>query len=198
VTAWVIVSVVVIPLALSEFSEISPWMAQRMLTWAARHVGDPRQAERYREEWLAGLQDVPGKLTKLVKAISISFYMVPIMNWHYKSAVYLWPARRLADTFLTLTFPRFRQRLLVKRVGLYSVWIGERNREGGAAATVNDVLETLKSAAKVTGGRRILPESERVPGTRNLVVEVDHKRKRAVLHGLTVARQPSRRPGGVN
>jgi hypothetical protein len=78
VTLWVIISAVALPLALSELGEISPWAARRLLTWGARRLPGRQQSERYREEWLAGIEEVPGKLTKLAKAISIVCCMVPI------------------------------------------------------------------------------------------------------------------------
>jgi hypothetical protein len=79
-TAWIIFSVFILPLLLSEFSEIAPWAANRLLAWGASHLPNKELSERYREEWLAGIQDVPGKLTKLAKAISIVCYTVPALR----------------------------------------------------------------------------------------------------------------------
>ena len=77
VILWVVISAVVLPLALSELGEIAPWAARRLLTWGARRLPGRQQSERYREEWLAGIEEVPGKLTKLAKAVSIVCCMVP-------------------------------------------------------------------------------------------------------------------------
>src|ERR1700691_68984 len=101
-TVWVIISAIVLPLGLSEFSELSPWIARQLLIWGADRIGDPRKCARYREEWQAGLNDVPGKLTKLLKALSILCYTVPVMHWRFKGPVYSWPGRKALDTILAI------------------------------------------------------------------------------------------------
>jgi hypothetical protein len=185
--AWIIASVVIIPLALSEFSEISPWIAQHMLTWAARHIGNPRQAERYREEWLAGLQDVPGKVTKLIKAISIVFYTVPMMNWKYSRTAYLWPTRRLAFAFLALTMPRRRQLSLSNLIMSYGIQIGNGGFEGEAHTTVGELRELIELAPKSASRKWILPKSQFISGSGRLMIEMNHKGMFIVLHGIPVA-----------
>jgi hypothetical protein len=64
-----------VPLALgllaNEFVDVCPWLAQKMLQWAACRFGDTDTSERYAEEWTALLYERPGKLLKLVTALSI-------------------------------------------------------------------------------------------------------------------------------
>jgi hypothetical protein len=150
-TVWVIFSALLLPLILSEFSEVSPWLARRLLTWGARRLGDQRNCERYREEWLAGLEDVPGKLTKLAKALNIVCYTVPVMHWRVKGAVYLWPARKVMDTCLAIVFPALCRRLRERRYNRYGIAIG-RPGNSASSITLGLLLETLKEATKVQPG----------------------------------------------
>lgn len=68
VTAFVAITV---PLLLNEAGEVSPWLAERVLRWGARRLRAPEKVERYTEEWLADLEQVPGKLTKLLYACGV-------------------------------------------------------------------------------------------------------------------------------
>jgi hypothetical protein len=61
---------VVLPLLLAEFTEVGPWLARRLIYRAARRLPGPERS-RWREEWLANLEDMPGKLTKLMWSLSI-------------------------------------------------------------------------------------------------------------------------------
>ena len=63
------VTVLVIPLLLAEFGDWCPWLAARIVRWAARRLGDPVSCQRYEEEWIANLNEVPGKLTRLLAAV---------------------------------------------------------------------------------------------------------------------------------
>ncbi|MEV6674958.1 hypothetical protein, partial [Streptomyces sp. NPDC051162] len=60
---------ILIPLALglilSEFTEVAPWLARRILRLAAHRLDDPEYSERYEAEWVALLDERPGKLLKL-------------------------------------------------------------------------------------------------------------------------------------
>jgi RNA polymerase alpha subunit len=59
-----------VTLALAEFSELAPWLAERLLQWAAR--GLPKEHHQpYVEDWLGELDAVPGKLTKLAFAVRV-------------------------------------------------------------------------------------------------------------------------------
>ncbi|AKL68113.1 hypothetical protein [Streptomyces sp. Mg1] len=65
-----------IPTALSmiigECTEVSPWLARLVLRLAARRLGNPEAAERYEAEWIALLDERPGKLLKLFFATWIA------------------------------------------------------------------------------------------------------------------------------
>ncbi len=60
----IIFTVILLPLVLAEVGEISPWLARWVLRWGAKCIGDRDATERYTEEWLAGIEDTPGKITK--------------------------------------------------------------------------------------------------------------------------------------
>jgi hypothetical protein len=70
---------VLLPLLLSEFSDWCPWLAVRLVRWAARRLGNPRVCARYEEEWVANLEAVPGKLARLATAASLAL-AVPRMR----------------------------------------------------------------------------------------------------------------------
>jgi hypothetical protein len=189
-TVWVIISAVVLPLALSEFSEISPWAARHLLNWAAHRLGDPRACERYREEWLAGLNDVPGKLTKLLSALSIICYTVPVLHWRFKSTVYLWPARRFTDTFLAIIRPSVCRRVRERHMNHYTVMIGSHGK-GGSSITAGLLIRLMTNAIAAAASYRVLPRSSRASDG-GFTVELDHRHRHVVLHGLTPApKRPS-------
>lgn len=74
--ASIVISVVVsivTGLLVNEFCEISPWCAHRLVRWAAfRRYADRGRAEMRAEEWLALINDRPGKLFKLITALSFA------------------------------------------------------------------------------------------------------------------------------
>lgn len=191
VTLGLILTAILLPLVISEFSELAPWTARKLLVWGARRLPSKRISERYEEEWLAGINEVPGKLTKLVKAISIVFYMVPLMNWRANQASYLWPARRAADALLY----RMRPSLAVKRrqrlISSYEFYFGQplggsfprRDSPEKANFTIGQLVELVNNSHKAMTPRRILPETDYY--RQGPLVEVlDHRRKRvAVLLG---------------
>ncbi|WP_155060477.1 hypothetical protein [Streptomyces blattellae] len=55
-----------------ECTEVSPWLARRILRGAARMLGNSEATDRYEAEWLALLEERPGKLLKLFFAIWIA------------------------------------------------------------------------------------------------------------------------------
>jgi hypothetical protein len=75
-----VVTALFVPLLLSEFGDWCPWLARRMVRWAANHLGDRTVAERYEEEWLADLSEIPGKLACLAVAVSYLIWL-PRMRW---------------------------------------------------------------------------------------------------------------------
>ncbi|HTJ66678.1 MAG TPA: hypothetical protein VL551_04040 [Actinospica sp.] len=78
-TGWVLL-VVVIPLALAETGELAPWLAARCIRFGTRLLPTMRARERFTEEWCAGLDRVPGKLTKLCFAAGIVAIAVPTLR----------------------------------------------------------------------------------------------------------------------
>lgn len=71
---------VLLGLASSEFRELCPWLAEKLVRWSARRLGDAQARERYEEEYLASLNEVPGKVSKLLAAFGYAAN-VPRMRW---------------------------------------------------------------------------------------------------------------------
>jgi lipopolysaccharide/colanic/teichoic acid biosynthesis glycosyltransferase len=65
-----LVTAVLVPLLVNEFTDWLPWLAARLID-AAAHTMPSAARLRYAEEWLAELDAVPGKLSKLALAIRI-------------------------------------------------------------------------------------------------------------------------------
>lgn len=55
----------VLSMVIGECTEVSPWLARRILRLAARRLGNPEATARYEAEWIALLDERPGKLLKL-------------------------------------------------------------------------------------------------------------------------------------
>ncbi|GHE71405.1 ATP-binding protein [Streptomyces vinaceus] len=85
-----VVTAVVLPLLLTELGDWCPWLAKRLVQWTARRLGDAAVAERYSEEWLAELEEVPGKLSRLIVATG-KFLALPKSRWVLRAQ------RRAAD-----------------------------------------------------------------------------------------------------
>ncbi len=81
-----LVALVFIPLISIEISELSPWLARRVVVFSSRLLSDRRRAARYQEEWLDALHVVPGKLTVLFRALGFLVISVPRMNWDFFDA----------------------------------------------------------------------------------------------------------------
>jgi hypothetical protein len=75
---------VLVPLLVTEAGDLLPSLARCLLRWGARRIGPADQAERYEEEWLADLERVPGKLTKLVHACGVLVRSVPRLRAQYR------------------------------------------------------------------------------------------------------------------
>jgi hypothetical protein len=69
-----LVTAVVLPLLLMELGDWCPRLAAGLARFAARRLGIPSLTDRYSEEWLAILDRVPGKLSRLAVAISLLAY----------------------------------------------------------------------------------------------------------------------------
>jgi len=95
VTAFAVA--VVVPMLASEFTEWCPWLSKRLIRLAIRRLPNAHRS-RYEEEWLAELEEVPGKLAKLVVALGILAnaarmsrvlrgHSIPIAVWRFVLAV---------------------------------------------------------------------------------------------------------------
>jgi len=62
-----VLAVGVLPLALQEFQECCPWLAAKLVSWAAARLPEADRAV-YEAEWTAEVASVPGKVTKLLRA----------------------------------------------------------------------------------------------------------------------------------
>jgi hypothetical protein len=70
VSWWGLLGAVVLGLLVNEISDVSPWMAGRLVRSAARLWSlDPEIAADYAEEWQAVVDERPGKLLKLGTAL---------------------------------------------------------------------------------------------------------------------------------
>ncbi|MFD0371133.1 restriction endonuclease [Streptomyces sp. NPDC127114] len=96
-----------IGLLLAEGTEIAPWMARRILGTAARRIGNPEATSRYEEEWLALLDERPGKLLKLLFAINILVFAMPQLRRGYRRK-----RRALKTEGEQVKSPRLRDALL--------------------------------------------------------------------------------------
>jgi GAF domain-containing protein len=75
---------VLVPLLVNEVGDLAPLLARCLLRWGARRIGRADQAQRYEEEWLADLERVPGKLTKLVHACGVVARSVPHLRVQFR------------------------------------------------------------------------------------------------------------------
>jgi hypothetical protein len=58
---------IAVGLAVSEFSEVCPWAARKLVRWSAhRRYAPPSRAELRAEELAAYIDDRPGRLFKLI------------------------------------------------------------------------------------------------------------------------------------
>jgi hypothetical protein len=65
---------IVVGLAVSEFSEVCPWGARKLVRWSAhRRYAPPSRAELHAEELAAYIDDrTPGRLFKLITALGFA------------------------------------------------------------------------------------------------------------------------------
>jgi hypothetical protein len=73
VTAWGVVLTILLGLMVNEMTDISPWLAHRIVRWAAyRWSPDAEIAAGYAEEWAAIIDERPGRLFKLGTAVGFA------------------------------------------------------------------------------------------------------------------------------
>ncbi|MCP3800562.1 hypothetical protein NLX83_14950 [Allokutzneria sp. A3M-2-11 16] len=170
-----IISMFVIPAAVAEVGEVSPWIAGKLVRWGARRIGDPDLSARFAEEWTAGLQSTPGKLTKLLRAASIVATAVPRMHWSVQKGSYLWPFVRTADVLLTIVCPPLARKLRARRFSRFTVHIRRGTRFSTTVGSLSICLKRLD-----------FPQS-RWPRRSYTIVEgplavtVDHAQRRIIL-----------------
>jgi hypothetical protein len=64
-------TLVLLPLILQEFVDWCPWLASRMIRVASQAL-PPAFRDRYRDEWLAEMEELPGgRLTRLAFAVRV-------------------------------------------------------------------------------------------------------------------------------
>jgi hypothetical protein len=64
---------IAVGLAVSEFSEVCPWVARKLVRWSAhRRYVPPARAELRAEELTAFINDRPGRLFKLITALGFA------------------------------------------------------------------------------------------------------------------------------
>jgi len=79
IITWI--TTVVAPLIVLEIKDLAPWIARQIVRFGARLIMDRTHAARYKEEWLAGIDDWPGPLTKIVGAVILVVFVVPRLNY---------------------------------------------------------------------------------------------------------------------
>lgn len=89
---WELVAVVVLGLAINECGELSPWLARKLIRWAAR-VRYPTRVE----ELSALIAERPGKLFKLVTASGFACAALRYRVMHRKTA----PVHSVTSRFWT-------------------------------------------------------------------------------------------------
>lgn len=67
VLLWLL-GAIAVPLILGEATDVAPWVAKRLVRWAAGRIPE-RERPRWEEEWLGELEEVPGRLSKLAWAL---------------------------------------------------------------------------------------------------------------------------------
>jgi GAF domain-containing protein len=75
---------VFVPLLVGEAADLAPSLARRLIQWGARRIGQDDLARRYEEEWLADLERVPGKLTKLAHSCGVLALSVPRLRAQFR------------------------------------------------------------------------------------------------------------------
>jgi MFS family permease len=92
--AGFIAMMIILPAVVNEAGELAPWLAKCLLRNGAKFLGSTEATERYTEQWLADLKDVPGKITKLAWAFGLVVWGVPQLRLQERARA---RARRSAD-----------------------------------------------------------------------------------------------------
>lgn len=87
-----------VPLLVSEAGDLAPSLARWLLRWGARRIGQSDQTQRYEEEWLADLERVPGKVTKLAHACGVVALSMPRLRAQFRRS----PRRALLSRWIAV------------------------------------------------------------------------------------------------
>lgn len=144
---------ILIPLALgvivNEAVDVCPWLARKLVRWSAWRITDASMAQRYEEEWLAGLGSRPGKLLQLFSALSIVIGASWRMRDIFRTTAPTRRRRRWGRPHMRLAFPDgFRSLRLywgyVTSALAVTAWI--TNPEGGWPDPSRVVIAMLLTA----------------------------------------------------
>lgn len=80
ILAWLTLNVA-LPLILYELMVLAPLFARWIVKCGAYLIMNRQLADRFKEEWLAGIDEQPGQLTKLVSAVCLVVVVVPKINY---------------------------------------------------------------------------------------------------------------------
>lgn len=176
----IVVTAIILPLVVGEFSELAPWVARKLLAWGARQLPTQEQSQRYQEEWLAGIDDVPGKLVKLAKALSIVCYTVPMLNCHVNGNRYSWPIRRAADILISRVLPRVAEKRRMRLICTYDVYLASSVDRPETGTTSGQLLEALKSSPAILAAKNGAVVTK-VMRKDQIAVRADHREKRFII-----------------
>jgi hypothetical protein len=101
---------VLVPLIVSEAGDLAPSLARWLLRWGSRRIDHGDRAGRYEEEWLADLERVPGKVTKLAHACGVVALSVPRLRAQFRQGpggalLPGWIADRVAEQLAGISEP---------------------------------------------------------------------------------------------
>jgi hypothetical protein len=72
---------VILGLVIEEMSDLTSWVARRIVRWAARLWPDPQRSSELVEEWPVLIDECPGRLTKLFVALNFAMHAVARACW---------------------------------------------------------------------------------------------------------------------
>ncbi|MDX3588939.1 hypothetical protein [Streptomyces europaeiscabiei] len=147
-------------LLLNEAVDISPWLARKVIRWAAHRLPSPDLARDYEEEWTALLSERPGKLLKLAYALS---FVVPALTMRRElQGRPSWPQRLLRRHVALWTGPRMPWGLMLGLAAMGCMITAERIPQGPDTDTLfywvsgtGAALMTYVSAGMATASRAL-------------------------------------------
>jgi hypothetical protein len=122
---------VLLPLLLAEFTELAPWLAEKLVQRAIEGLVPPDQRGLRRTleaQLLSYLEDIPGKLTKLCTATVIVVHLPAIVRAHRG----LPPLREQLRRRLSQRLPVLKQQVLL-------TWTEQTSKHGPAGQVTEGV-----------------------------------------------------------